>query len=157
VNVSRTVGWFSAAIPLLLEVQPGGTMQATLRTVEHRLRTLPNEGVGYSVLRHLRQGWMESAVAPPSEVLLNHQGDLSSSDTNRLFATQFDPNGYAEGLTKLNLPWKLAVLSNVADDQLNVHFVSRVYRQETLERIAEEFQRNLRDLIGVSRTVAVAG
>ena len=156
-NVSRTVGWFSAAIPLLLEVQPGAAMKTTLRTVEHRLRTLPNEGVGYSVLRHLREGWKESAVAPPSDVLLNHQGVLSGGDTNRLFATQFDTDGYAESLIQLNLPWKLAVLSNIAADRLNAHFVSRVYRQTTLERIADDFLHNLRELIGMSRCVAASG
>jgi len=155
VEVSRTVGWFSAPVPLLVSARPGASITSTLRSVEQRLRTLPNEGVGHSILRHLREGYVDNGE-PPLDVLLNHQGVLGSSDTSRLFAAQFDSEMYAEGLRHVDLPWKITVLSNVAHDRLNAHFVSRVYRQETLQSIADEFLRNLQDLLQVSRSVATA-
>src|SRR6185295_4696061 len=57
-DVSRTVGWFTALYPVRLDLAgtaegsgagPGGA----LRAVKERLRAIPNRGLGFGLLRYL--------------------------------------------------------------------------------------------------------
>ena len=50
-DLSRTVGWFTSVFPVRLEAAPD--VGQTLRQVKERLRTLPDNGLGYGLLRYL--------------------------------------------------------------------------------------------------------
>ena len=102
-DLSRTIGWFTAPVPLLLEVEPGVTMDASLSQVKGSLRAMPHEGVGYGILRHLRTG---ADPLPPAEidVLLNHQGTVAGDAPGGLFTAHFDEREYAQLLPKFHLP-----------------------------------------------------
>lgn len=150
-DVSRTVGWFSAPVPLLLEAAPHAGINATLADVKRRLRALPNDGVGYGILKYL--GQQAQPPEPAVEVLLNHQGTVAGEAPGGLFTTHFDNREYAEVLHEAVLPWKLAVLSNVADDCLCANFISRRYSRPTLQSIADAFRESLRELAVAARTV----
>ncbi|MCP2163250.1 non-ribosomal peptide synthase domain TIGR01720/amino acid adenylation domain-containing protein [Goodfellowiella coeruleoviolacea] len=63
VDLTRTVGWFTSVFPLRLDVSAaeltdalagGPAAGAVLRRVKERLRAVPDNGVGYGLLRHLR-------------------------------------------------------------------------------------------------------
>lgn len=53
VDLSRTVGWFTAMFPVRLELPPGGDLGAELLAVKEQVRTIPRRGVGFGVLRYL--------------------------------------------------------------------------------------------------------
>ncbi|MFP2913021.1 condensation domain-containing protein, partial [Pyxidicoccus sp. 3LFB2] len=53
VDLSRTVGWFTATYPILFQLPASGSPGDALRAVRDELRRLPNKGVGYGLLRHL--------------------------------------------------------------------------------------------------------
>ncbi len=65
-DVSRTVGWFTADFPFLLDCE------ADAETIETALAAVPSEGVGWSVLR-----WLSPAPIPLAEpeLSLNYLGD----------------------------------------------------------------------------------
>jgi non-ribosomal peptide synthase protein (TIGR01720 family) len=50
VDVSRTVGWFSALFPVVLATAPGATAHERLRTAMLALRGVPGNGLGHGVL-----------------------------------------------------------------------------------------------------------
>ncbi|MFC0430431.1 non-ribosomal peptide synthase/polyketide synthase [Kutzneria buriramensis] len=52
VDLSRTVGWFTAEYPVALDM-PAGDWGATLKAVKEQLRAVPSKGLGYGALRHL--------------------------------------------------------------------------------------------------------
>lgn len=150
-DLSRTIGWFTAPVPLLLDVAPEAAMGATLSHVKGSLRTIPNEGVGYGVLRHLR-GDGETLPVAEIDVLLNHQGTVAGEAPGGLFTAHFDEREYAQLLPKFKLPWKIAVLSNIADGCLRANFVSCRYSRQTLQLIADAFEDALRELCDPLRT-----
>ncbi|WP_313918033.1 non-ribosomal peptide synthetase [Tahibacter sp.] len=150
-DLSRTIGWFTAPVPLLLDVEPGATMHPSLSHVKAILRAMPHEGVGYGILRHLRS---DADMLPVAEidVLLNHQGTVAGDAPGGLFTAHFDEREYAELLPKFKLPWKLAILSNIADGCLRANFVSSRYSRQTLQAIADAFEDALRELCDPLRT-----
>ncbi|WP_345033421.1 condensation domain-containing protein, partial [Kutzneria kofuensis] len=52
VDLSRTVGWFTAEYPVALDI-PAGDWGETLKAVKEQLRAVPSKGLGYGALRHL--------------------------------------------------------------------------------------------------------
>jgi amino acid adenylation domain-containing protein/non-ribosomal peptide synthase protein (TIGR01720 family) len=73
VDVSRTVGWFTAAYPVRLP-SPVGDERDHLSTVAKMLRLLPRNGIGYGLLRH--GGGKPALTAPEPEVLFNFLGPV---------------------------------------------------------------------------------
>ncbi|MEM7049901.1 MAG: amino acid adenylation domain-containing protein [Acidobacteriota bacterium] len=70
VDLSRTVGWFTALYPLNLDLSAVTTAADLVRTVKQRSRSVPSGGTGY--LRWRR----DSAPAASAEVLFNYLGRL---------------------------------------------------------------------------------
>ena len=78
-DTSRTVGWFTAQFPVLLEAGAGRDAAAVLRSVKERLRAVPRGGIGYGLLRYMRGDEELSAALraqPPSEVRFNYLGQF---------------------------------------------------------------------------------
>ncbi|MET7425486.1 amino acid adenylation domain-containing protein, partial [Dactylosporangium sp. NPDC005555] len=74
-DLSRTVGWFTTEFPVALTVtqQPG----ATLKAVKEHLRTLPDAGAGFGLLRHLDPAaGPVLAAAPQPAIVFNYLGRL---------------------------------------------------------------------------------
>jgi len=61
-DLSRTVGWFTAIYPARIDpgqlewadvLAAGPELAASMKAVKEQLRSVPNRGLGYGVLRHL--------------------------------------------------------------------------------------------------------
>ncbi|KAJ1923075.1 hypothetical protein IWQ60_006115, partial [Tieghemiomyces parasiticus] len=52
-DVSRTVGWFTALYPLVLDVPLGSSVLATLHNTKEAMQQIPVRGFPYSLLRHM--------------------------------------------------------------------------------------------------------
>nr|ADU56090.1 hypothetical protein CA878-12 [uncultured organism CA878] len=99
-DLSRTVGWFTDIHPLLLDVTGvdtadaiagGGAAGRLLKQVKENVRTLPDGGLGYGVLRHLNaETGPVLAALPKPEIGFNYLGRFPSR-----------PGGDAE-------PWQVA-------------------------------------------------
>jgi len=90
-DLSRTIGWFTAEFPVRVPADAVGTDAALrealsggpaagrlLRAVKEARRAVPDEGVGYGVLRHLDPD--AGITAGPPEVLLNYLGRFAAGD-----------------------------------------------------------------------------
>src|SRR5579883_43167 len=53
IDLSRTVGWFTTLFPVLLDSGESFNLEDVLKSVKEQLRTIPNRGIGYGVLRYL--------------------------------------------------------------------------------------------------------
>ncbi|NEC96087.1 amino acid adenylation domain-containing protein, partial [Streptomyces albidoflavus] len=98
VDLSGTVGWFTAIHPVALEAPATPGWPAAIRAVKRHLRTVPDHGVGYGALRHL------SAPDSPARTLLDTPApQLSFNYLGRLDLTTDTPGS---GLlrTELDLP-----------------------------------------------------
>jgi len=69
-DLSRTVGWFTAIHPVRLDPGPGGDIAAAARAVKEQLRAVPADGIGYGHLRWLR----DEDFGPAPQILFNYLG-----------------------------------------------------------------------------------
>ncbi|ALN59020.1 linear gramicidin synthetase subunit C [Lysobacter enzymogenes] len=89
-DLSRTVGWFTSEFPLQLDLagldlddalRGGPALEQTLKRVKEQLRRLPDNGIGYSLLRYLDEhGRSALADAPSRQIGFNYLGRLPALD-----------------------------------------------------------------------------
>src|SRR5262249_9896299 len=88
VDLSRTVGWFTAIFPVRLDLETidlddalrgGAALGRALKAIKDRLRTVPNNGLGYGLLRSLdpqRAARLSSFAAP--QIGFNYLGRFAA-------------------------------------------------------------------------------
>ncbi|MDX3078421.1 non-ribosomal peptide synthetase [Streptomyces sp. MI02-7b] len=87
VDLSRTVGWFTTTYPIRLapgdvDLADGPALARALKTVKEQLRSAPDHGIGYGMLRYLNAetGPLVSAVGTP-QIGFNYLGRLPAGRT----------------------------------------------------------------------------
>ncbi|WP_251077015.1 condensation domain-containing protein, partial [Streptomyces benahoarensis] len=83
-DLSRTVGWFTSLHPVSIDPgpvtddelrAPGAALGRALKRIKEQLRTLPDNGIGYGMLRHLRSdGAAALAGRPAPQIGFNYLG-----------------------------------------------------------------------------------
>lgn len=148
IDLSRTIGWLTALYPVLFETRPDADPGQQLLAVKDTLLRVPNDGVGYGVLRHLKDGGL-SSVEPPAQLRFNYLGQ-----TDSLFPEDalFVPGGESSGPTQAGENPRDVVLeinALVAAGQLHIRWTygSRLHRRETVESLADRFAAHLERLI----------
>ncbi|HZT33355.1 MAG TPA: amino acid adenylation domain-containing protein [Bryobacteraceae bacterium] len=77
VDISRTVGWFTAIFPLLLDLRGADSPAELLLAVKEQRRAVPQRGFGYGILRYLREDTApQLREAPRSDLLFNYLGQM---------------------------------------------------------------------------------
>ncbi|TBV12885.1 non-ribosomal peptide synthase/polyketide synthase [Stutzerimonas kirkiae] len=149
IDLSRSVGWFTSAYPLRLT--PAAEPGSSLKAIKEQLREVPHKGLGHGVLRYLADDECRAAMArlPEARVTFNYLGQLDQGFGDAaLFAPSLEPAGSQhDGEAPLNA-W-LTIDGQVLGGQLSLRWTysERLYRAETVQRLAESYQIELRGLI----------
>src|SRR6185295_6738727 len=165
-DVSRTVGWFTALYPVRLDLAgtaegsgagPGGA----LRAVKERLRAIPNRGLGFGLLRYLGDEEARAALsrAPVSEISFNYLGQLDQALPEASpFLLARENAGPAEDPAQPRR-FLLDVAASVLGGrmELTATFGRSVHRRATIERLLDAFARELRAIVEHCRQPEAGG
>ncbi|MBB5968198.1 non-ribosomal peptide synthase protein (TIGR01720 family) [Planomonospora venezuelensis] len=102
VDLSRTVGWFTGMYPVRLDAGTGGwtgesAAAQAIKRVKEQLRAIPDNGIGYGLLRHLNPGTSdELADLPQPQIVFNYLGRVAvaEGDWNLVPADPAEPGGH---------------------------------------------------------------
>ena len=153
IDVSRTVGWFTAIYPLLLDVSAAADPDEALRSVMNHVRRTPNGGLGYGVLRYLGDDEIKRKLGslPQPQVIFNYQGQAHRTEDSP-FQVAKESSGPDSG-PRGNRRHLLDVNAGVSFDRLKVHwtFSEALHSRSTVEKLAGVFLESLRELIAHCR------
>ncbi len=167
VDLSRTTGWFTTLAPLVLElprpepVEGGGDPGADLKFIKEQLRQIPNRGIGYGMLRHLRDTETRGKLAalPQTEINFNYLGKIDSVlPADRMFSFAPENRG-PEQAPRTPRRHLLEVVALIRDGRLEVEWTysTKAHSPATVERLAAEYLRHLRALIAHCLTAGAGG
>jgi len=147
IDVSRTVGWFSTEIPIVLEIPPLADFEQTLQLVKNHMQKLPRHGIGYGVLRYLK-GNETLASLPAPEIRLNHLGHLWKAEGRELLQGRSD--GFRGGIA---LDCLIELRTYIYENRFHAQWIydERVYRENTLGVLIESFTNSLSQAIQTLR------
>lgn len=142
-DVSRTVGWFTAFYPLIIDFDPK-QLRSVIVAVKEAIRQAPYGGTGYGAM--LAQQQLDHISA---DVCFNYLGQFAQSDSSGLFADagRLDlMNQHADGIERV---WPLEVEGFVRDSQLHLSWIfSDSFHASTIESLMSRMQFWLENLIG---------
>ena len=150
VDVSRTVGWFTSIYPVTLEADD--STRECLQSVKEQLRRVPNNGIGYGLLRYLSEDKEVAArlgALPSAEVTFNYLGQFDElASDSASFAIGSESAGSNRSLRALRTH-VLDVAASVVNGQLHLFwtFSENLHERATIERLADEYLEALRAVL----------
>ncbi|WP_317446781.1 non-ribosomal peptide synthase/polyketide synthase [Streptomyces collinus] len=146
-DLSRTVGWFTAEYPLALTVAPDAGWHDTLRSVKEQLRAVPLHGLSHGALRHLLPS-SPLTGAPAPQVGFNYHGQWDTGgDGGGLYRAALPPAG-SDTDPDAPRPYLLDLTGVVQDGRLELGWTypPAVYDESTVRALADEMCAALRDI-----------
>ncbi|GAB7066951.1 non-ribosomal peptide synthetase [Mycolicibacterium hodleri] len=120
-DLSRTIGWFTAIYPVRLDpgmldwtdvLEAGQQLATAVKSVKEQLRSAPSRGLGYGVLRHLDAERPVRGDAP--QILFNYLGRFSGG-SGKAWEPVADFGGLREGVDPTN-PAVALEINAIAED-----------------------------------------
>ncbi|MGD9488076.1 MAG: amino acid adenylation domain-containing protein [Calditrichaceae bacterium] len=151
VDLSRTVGWFTAAYPVSLYMNGTIQIQDTLKTVKEQMRMIPNHGIGFGLLRYLSDDMIirkRFKAAPVPEISFNYLGQFGLRDSGDIF-DEIDPNTGAERAPNAKRTHLLDISGTIVNDSLNlsIDYSGNLIKEETVRRFLTNIMDELQQLI----------
>jgi len=161
IDLSRTVGWFTAEYPIVLDVGHGRDPGRLLRSIKEQLRGVPHRGLGWGVARYLGEEptRRELAELPRPEVLFNYLGQFDSSlPEGSPWGPAREPTGQTRA-TSGPRHYLLELNGHVAGGRLRFDFTysPHLHRRETVEALGAAFLDALRRLVAHCASVRIGG
>lgn len=152
VDLSRTVGWFTSAFPVLLNLEGAEISGAAIQTIKEQLRKIPRHGIGYGLLRYMcaDTGVVEQMRGlPQAEVSFNYLGQL-----DRLWqdSALFVPAQESVGATRhaqAKRSQLMEINAAIVNQELKIDwtFNREIHQDATIAKLAGEYVACLRELI----------
>ncbi|HEY0735126.1 MAG TPA: condensation domain-containing protein, partial [Herpetosiphonaceae bacterium] len=160
VDLTRTVGWFTALYPVLLDLRGVAAPGAALKAVKEQLRQIPNRGVGYGVLCYLSTDAAAQLCAlPQAEISFNYwgQGD-QAMPMDGLFSPARESSGPSQSQAGMR-KHLLEITSIISQGRLHMEWTysAALHNQAAIEWLAQGYLGALRTLIDHCRAPEAGG
>ncbi|MDQ7733304.1 amino acid adenylation domain-containing protein [Halomonas sp. SpR1] len=147
VDLSRSVGWFTSLYPVRLT--PGNAEPATsLKAIKEQLRQVPEKGLGYGVLRYLKEEPALVGGAYP-QVTFNYLGQFDRSlQGDAAWQLAKENAGQSRAPQSERRTW-IEVMAWVQEGQLRFdwHYSREIHSEAAMHALQASFQAQLEALI----------
>lgn len=147
IDVTRTVGWFTTIYPVLITLKKNQDNINQLIEVKETLHRIPNKGIGFGILKYLK----ECDLNINADVSFNYLGNFDFGKAKKedqifKFTDEYKGN---EISSKIERKGTLDVSGILVNDQLQImlSFNINYFRNETIENLKEAYKAELEYLI----------
>jgi len=143
-DFSRSVGWFTTFFPVVLGIREAEDLKARIVSTKEKLRSIPNNGLNYGVLRYLRG---EKSLNQKPTVLFNYLGKQNSFESNVFGKGEFVNEGaYSPKTERYNL---IGINAFIKSGELHSRFdfSTDFYEPSTIENLVQHFEDELRRIV----------
>ncbi|MBX9258975.1 SDR family NAD(P)-dependent oxidoreductase [Desmonostoc muscorum CCALA 125] len=149
---SRTVGLLTTRFPVILDITEAGDLGSALIAIKEFLRSIPNKGIGYDILRYIISNQEINSkfkYFPQPQVSFNYLGNFSSVISQ---SSLFDLTSQSFKLSQdasANRFYLLETNGIIIQDKLQLNWIysTAVHRRETIENLATSFIAAIRSII----------
>ena len=150
-SLVRTVGWFTAVFPAMLEIGPKLTPKKQLQSIKDNLRGVPSHGLGYGLLRYFSKNSDQKEqleALPQPEILFNYLGDMQSLWPNEALFQLTDQLRLSR-CPENQRRYLLEVNAAIINEQLCVDwsYNPQIHQPTTVQRWADGLMNGLRSLM----------
>ncbi|NMZ08064.1 non-ribosomal peptide synthase/polyketide synthase [Pseudomonas proteolytica] len=151
IDLTRTVGWFTTVYPVRLT--PQSDHGTTIKQIKEQLRSIPNKGLDFGVLRYLGTPETRQVLQalPVPRITFNYLGQFDTSfnaNDDALFAPAPESSG-AEHSPEAPLSNWLTLNGQVYDGELSLGwtFSAQMFEPARMQALADDYAEELAQLI----------
>lgn len=145
IDVSRTIGWFTAHYPVLIEVINDEKEEKKAMNIAQQLKSVPKNGIGFGILQYLSDNQnLKKSLRKISfpEVTVNYQGQfdqLMAKSSIVKMNSEIDVVKYAWN-SEFKRPRKIQIIGFVMNHRLNIsiEYSKNQYLEETIKLIMQK-------------------
>lgn len=142
--IDRTVGWFTSVYPVLLELE--NQLESDVISVKENLRKVPNNGVGYNILKYNSDYELPKMI---NEIGFNYLGNMEKKASNN---SAFEVSTVSVGKTvaeQNNLGVSLLITTKVEENQLVIDLIYNDKQFETNQMVdfIDVYKKELTNII----------
>jgi bacitracin synthase 3 len=151
IDISRTVGWFTSQYPVILTSYD--SLSLNIKQVKETLRRVPNNGIGYSILKYLTlpENKKDFETKIETSITFNYLGEFFDNvDPDNANEIGFSKYSSGESISKqFARDSKLDLNGLIIDKQLVINFSYNKfeYNEETMKKVAYEYESTLKKII----------
>jgi amino acid adenylation domain-containing protein/non-ribosomal peptide synthase protein (TIGR01720 family) len=153
VDLTSTVGWFTAIFPALLDLGEVSDAGEELKRIKEQVRSVPRGGLGYGLSRYMgasQEVRRRLEGLPQAQVIFNYLGrqDGGGGATTSGWRNASEPRGPSHS-PLARRRYLLEINGGITGGRLQMYWAysESVHRRETIERVAESFTEALHRLI----------
>jgi amino acid adenylation domain-containing protein/non-ribosomal peptide synthase protein (TIGR01720 family) len=134
VDISRTVGWFTAIFPVLLDVSSCRSEIDYLKQAKEQIRSIPNSGIDYGVLRYLKQ----INALPQAQIKFNYLGAIDRIAQSFILGFAQETVGSSVNLSEQRR-YLIEINSWISQQQLHLSWTysHNIYHRATIDQLAQ--------------------
>ena len=146
IDVSRTIGWFTAIYPIRV-TRDDATIGDEIKTVKEAIRKVPSNGLSYGLLNHMTPS-QNPTPAEQVEVRFNYLGQFDKEVDTPLFSYSRQSSG-PDVSPHNHMTAKLEINAMILKGtlQADIHYDKKAHNPETIQKFADDYITNLKEIL----------
>jgi len=150
IDIKRTVGWFTAEYPVLLDMSKYDTLPYQIKNIKESLRRVPNKGIGYGILKYAASAENRKALKfdCKPEIIFNYMGQFDQDINNPVFEISKLPDGQkiSGNSERAHI---LEIDGGIAGGKLELTFAynKMQYKEQSIQKLIDNYEEKLKELI----------
>ena len=150
INIERTVGWFTAIYPVVLDFSGAEDIDAAIKNTKETLHLVPNGGIGYGILKYLTNDEYKTNFKGKldPQISFNYLGSFDQD-----IAKMGDLSIAKEKVGKVdienNLTHNMDVVGLLTNNKLylNLTYSKEQFRTKTIDKLLDKYLFYLKEII----------
>ena len=152
VDLSRSVGWFTTLYPIVIDLAENISVVDCLKDVKKQLRSVPQNGIGYGVLKYNTNNKFIGDLPHLAEISFNYLGQFivgNNTDSTFKFVSDFNSLERAKGNSR---PFEMDIVASVVNGKLNTRFIydKNQYSEDEIEKLGKIYIEEVKKIINES-------
>ncbi len=161
-DISRTVGWFTSIYPVLLDSGGSKDTGEIIKKTKEDLRKIPENGIGYGILRYLSSDKKFSAYLDNAEkagIIFNYLGQMNDTvSKDAHWKTGSNSIILSRNVSGLRTH-EIELNSIIINGRLRMNFIysRNIHKKETMKKFADFYRSALLSVIDHCRNPEAGG
>ena len=153
-DVSRTVGWFTAVFPVVIDLSETPGLGSQIKSVKEMLRNIPRKGIGHGILKQITRPELKQDLPfrLKPQISFNYLGQFGrelNSDSVRMAREPIGPSIDPAARNAV----EIEVVGMVSNGRLEMefHYDASRFKEESIRKFSTDYRRELLEIIAHAR------
>jgi len=146
-DASNLVGWFTSYFPVSVMNNSVNDLGEQIKTVKEQLRNVPNNGIGYGILKYLSEDLLANSLQQQPQLVFNYLGNQTKSKDDA--GITFTPISEGSRHPSSERSYSIEINSFIIDGKLSLRwsYTNKLYKVSTIEKLADKFGETIKEII----------